>query len=489
MDQLHQLVASLTQSEKRYFARLSLAHQSSGKYLKLFHHIVDSKKYNEKACRQKFGERHFAQLKQQLQHKILETLRAYHFKTLPQNQINAHIQNYRLLRNKELWNHADKELKQAHRKATTHDRYPEALSIFHEQTRLLARTTDKKAIQDHLNRWDQRVSEIVEQQSIELAYEKLYLEVTLLNDKLEGTRNAEEFQQVRNFLKSQLLRSQEQARTYQSKILRHFILGTAQYLIGDYDNSYTNMLQAGSILEENNGQLVNREDLYIRIMANQVLTNIRSGNYSNAEVHLMKFEKYAVTTKNLNRYKEYIVYLLRIMLLNTSLQYQKALEVIRENENWVTDHESNIIKQGVLPQEQFYSIFQRATALMGSGEYNQTKKIITTFLDKNKNHLKEEALFMIRIFYLIILLELDDEMLLKSELESLRRALVKVKRKFQFERTILAFVKGMEIKNTSSAVKMHYKRLADELSILKTVPFEKNVFFYFDFESWAKEKL
>ncbi|MDG2331799.1 MAG: hypothetical protein P8M05_09425, partial [Flavobacteriales bacterium] len=243
------------------------------------------------------------------------------------------------------------------------------------------------------------------------------------------------------------------------------------------------------ILEENNGLLANREDLYIRILANQVLTNIRSGKHSDAETHLEKFEEYNVRTKNLNPYRNYIGYLLRLILLNTSLQYKKAVEIIRENENWVAHHENNITKQGVLPQEQFYSIFQKATALMGSGEYHQTKKIITAFLNTNKNQLKEEAFFMIRIFYLIILLELGDEMLLKSELESLRRALVKGKRKFQFERTILAFVKEMEVKNTSSAVKLHYKRLADELSILKTVPFEKNVFFYFDFESWAKEKL
>jgi hypothetical protein len=353
----------------------------------------------------------------------------------------------------------------------------------------LSRTTNKTAIQEHLNSWDQRVHKILEQQSIELAYEKLYLEVTLLNDKLEGTRNAEEYQQVRSFLENQLLSSEESARTRQSKLLRHFILGTAEYLIGAYDNSYKHMLQAGHILEDNNGLLVNREDLYIRIMANQVLTNIRAGKRSDAEAHLAKFEEYNISTKSLNPYRNYISYLLRLMLLNTSLQYNEAVDMIRKNEPWVTVHENKIIKQGVLPQEQFYSIFQRATALMGSGEYNQTKKIITAFLDKNKNHLKEEALFMIRIFYLIILLELGDEMLLKSELESLRRALVKVKRKFQFERTILAFVKGMEIKNTSSAVKMHYKRLADELSLLKTVPFEKNVFFYFDFESWAKEKL
>jgi hypothetical protein len=249
------------------------------------------------------------------------------------------------------------------------------------------------------------------------------------------------------------------------------------------------MLQAGCILEENNGLLANREDLYIRIMANQVLTNIRSGKRSAAEAHLVKFEKYNVKTNTLNQYRNYIGYLLRLMLLNTSLQYEKAVEMIRENENWVTDHENNIIKQSVLPQEQFYSIFQKATALMGSGEYNQTKKIITAFLNTNRKQLKEEAFFMLRIFYIIILLELGDELLLKSELQSLRRALVKVKRRFQFERTILAFVKGMEIKNTSSSVKLHYKKLADELKLLKTVPFEKNVFFYFDFESWAKEKL
>jgi hypothetical protein len=224
-------------------------------------------------------------------------------------------------------------------------------------------------------------------------------------------------------------------------------------------------------------------------MANQVLTNIRSGKRSAAEAHLVKFEKYNVKTNTLNQYRNYIGYLLRLMLLNTSLQYEKAVEMIRENENWVTDHENNIIKQSVLPQEQFYSIFQKATALMGSGENNQTKKIITAFLNTNRKQLKEEDFFMLRIFYIIILLELGDELLLKSELQSLRRALVKVKRRFQFERTILAFVKGMEIKNTSSSVKLHYKKLADELKLLKTVPFEKNVFFYFDFESWAKEKL
>jgi hypothetical protein len=83
-DELHKLIKSLTQSEKRFFKIYASRHVigEGNNYVKLFDAISDQKNYNEKIIKEKFAKESFmdryAAVKNYLHQLILKSMRNFH---------------------------------------------------------------------------------------------------------------------------------------------------------------------------------------------------------------------------------------------------------------------------------------------------------------------------------------------------------------------------------------------------------------------------
>ena len=111
------------------------------------------------------------------------------------------------------------------------------------------------------------------------------------------------------------------------------------------------------------------------------------------------------------------------------------------------------------------------------------------FVSLMKNTDKKDAYSAARFFYLVLLIELNDDELIYAELRSVERFLKEQKLFFSVEKILLQFVKNLMIKNTSYQIRTHYNALIDDLEKLKEDSFERNAFIYFDFLDWAKGKV
>jgi tetratricopeptide (TPR) repeat protein len=123
-DQLHELIRSLTKSEKRYFKLMNLSEKVTS-YERLFNALEGMVEYDELALRNELkGQRALNQLhvaKNYLYKQILRSLRSFHAGTTPFIEFAEHVADMQILHAKGLFDQSKKALKKARVVAEDHD--------------------------------------------------------------------------------------------------------------------------------------------------------------------------------------------------------------------------------------------------------------------------------------------------------------------------------------------------------------------------------
>lgn len=491
MDQVFSLVKSLSQSEKRYFVRFAKFQTpaTTNTYLSLFNRLVKTDVYNEKDLKKEFGAIHFAQLKQQLYKKLIQSLRLYYTANNSQNEVFVHLHNYKLLASRGLQVFAEKELKRAERIANDAELSHESAIVFRERNRLINGMSDVFDLQKRILENEKFLKQQIENISNEHEYEKIFLEIEVLNKQLESTRNREEMIRVTDFLKNPLLTDEQLALSLQSKIYFHFSKGLAHYLKSDYGICRSEMKITGDLLEKNENILGRQEDLYVRAMANQCLSSIHLNDFESNKNSLDKLTKVKLTESSIGDYRDYIVYILQLMYFNKIKEYDKAIDLISSNDAFSKEIERRMVHKTGVSQEKVYSIFQKAIAYLGKGMNKKASQIVNEFINQKAKGLKEDAYIMARLFFLFIRFELNDESLIESELRSVQRYLKEKNKLFLFEKHMLQFISKMLTSTSTQENKKHFLTLKKELDSLKEMEYEKNAFIYFDFSDWVNKYL
>ncbi|MBI1836695.1 MAG: hypothetical protein HYR91_05465 [Flavobacteriia bacterium] len=485
MDYLFSLVQSLSATEKRYFTRLStLQTQSSvNQYAKLFNKLCKVKKYNEKEIKQEFNAIHFPQLKQTLYKKILQALRMFHASEHFENEPNIHLTNSKILLSKGLVDEAKKEFNRAEKNAIASNLPFEKAMLFRDKNFQNTRISTAHEIQERLSQHDEFWGNHIKQLENELKYEKLFLEVELLNKQFEATRNSLEKRNISDFLQNFLLINEKSAETAYSKILFHFIKGLAYYLNSDFNYCEKYMLLSAELLENNPSYISQKEDIYIRTLANLCLVQLYQKS-SKFEESILRLEKFKPSFPHIIDYKNYLVFVLQLMKLNMHLEYTLAVELIETTKDFTEKIENQIIENQEISQEKVYSIFQKVTAYLGNNQRKEAKKLLSDFIQKKSYAMKEDAFILARVLLLFIHFESKDNQLIESEMRSIQRFLHGRNKLYLFEKQILKFISNMLDATTLSERKVIFSQLKNDMMSLKSMDLEKNAFIYFDFSNW-----
>lgn len=485
MDYLFSLVQSLTATEKRYFTRLStLQTQSSvNQYAKLFNKLCKVKKYNEAEIKQEFNPVHFPQLKQTLYKKILQALRMFHAADHFENEPNMHLTNSRILLSKGLVDEARKEFERAERTANIGILPFEKAMLFREKNFQNTRSSTAKELQERLKNHDGFWEAHVKQLENELKYEKLFLEVELLNKQFEATRNSLEKRSISDFLQNFLLINDKSAETPYSKILFHFIKGLAYYLNGDYSYCEKYMSISVELFDANSDYKYQKEDLYIRSIANLCLVQLYQDK-STFDESMQILRRFEPTYPHVQDFKNYVVFVLQLMYFNFKKEYKHAITLIEANLEFSKRMEDQVSENKEISQEKVYSIFQKITSYLGDKQHKAAAKILTEFIRKKSNAIKEDAYILARVVLLFIHFESRDNSFIESEMRSLKRFLLERSKLYLFEKQVLKFIDNMLNSNSVSERKIFFVQLKNDINSLKNMDHEKNAFIYFDFSTW-----
>jgi hypothetical protein len=198
---LHQLIKSMSMSEKRHFKLFSSGHVGgdSKNYLRLFDAISRQENYDEEKIRQEFGGdsfvRHLPAEKNYLYAHLLESLNAFNReKTFLARHANYLI-SIELLFNRGLFSQSQKLIRKAKAEAYTSEKFSTLLFLLRSETLIAINKEDDKALNRSL-REEIRIMEIMKTQTllmqlafnIQIQIDQGKVPETFLQDSLKGLR-------------------------------------------------------------------------------------------------------------------------------------------------------------------------------------------------------------------------------------------------------------------------------------------------------------
>ena len=473
----------MSKGDKRHFSLYSRSQGSKSKqYVKLYDMIVIQKKFDESELKRQIGVKYYAQLKYELSKHILESLRRNHHKTDKASALLT-IDNAHVLLNNGLWSDALKQLikvfdTQNPIKSNT------AFLAFSDTSYIKSRYSTNKDLSDTILSWDKRKDELIELFDIEASYDKLYMQIVLINQEMESVRKSSDKKRVQSYLKDPFLRKPNFSNSKYAELNFYYCNGLANYLLGEYRICQRDMASVKNILDSEYSIRLKREDLYLRVMANLSLCALQNNEITEANAYQLELKNYIPLYSANDLYKNYLTDLLELMIYNATRKFKKAFKVISKqlSRSFIN------LGQYRLTQEYSYQIFQIVTTQMELGLFKDAKKTILSFIAENKKLAKKDAYSYARIVYLIVLIEEKNTDLLDYELRSVNRFLKLEDQLFLFEKIFLNFTNKLIQDNSRTAQIKIYHNLFLEIEKLKKSPFERNAFVYFAFDKWAKKK-
>jgi hypothetical protein len=164
-------------------------------------------------------------------------------------------------------------------------------------------------------------------------------------------------------------------------------------------------------------------------------------------------------------------------------RFEEALTLIPEIESGLKRYSTKINKI-----REAYFRFNVAIVFFALGDYSGALRWINMLLNDNDIDSSQDIHCMARIFNLIIHLEIGNNDLIPYTFRNTQRYLSKRKRIYSFESLFLHFINKFSKSGTKAEINACYQSLRQELQPLAKDPFEKSVFEYFDFITWAEGK-
>ncbi len=494
---LFDLINSMNQTEKRYFKVYAAKHVTGSKnnYVKLFEAIEKQRGYDEAAIKLKFrNEKFINQLpvaKNYLYTLIMKSLNLYYTETSPVSKINELISGARILFGKELYKQALDILHKAKGLCMRYDNNLKLLETISLEKKIIAGSLSLKDIDTRTEQLFSKENESTQKLNNFNEYYSLLLKSFVLltrESAITKFRTSSELGEFDKIMKNPLLKNENKALSYEAKICFYKIHTIYHGKKGEFEKSsrYSNKLI--ELIESNPDNL--REDITDYIIAlNNTLVNVRNmKDYAAFMDTLAKLKSVPLQYKRPLPLKIRVTifistYLTEILMHIELGKFDKGLQLIPEIERGLQTYKGKI---NVRFELTFY--YAIASTYFGLSKYSDA----VPWVNKIMNEPVDSGLDLVcfaKIMNLILHYELKNYDLLEYILKSTYRFLSQRKRVYEFEFSVLNFVRKSFRVKTDKELQKLFTELRDELIKISANPFEKNALDELDLISWLTAKI
>jgi hypothetical protein len=495
-DFLHELISSLTKSEKRYFKLLSSRHTigEENNYILLFDFIDKQDTYDENELKEHFkGESFLNKLsitKKRLYDHILNALDNFHSQSNIEAQIFKMIHSAEILSQKSLYAHAKKTLISAEKQAEKH-----------ELTNILIHIRTKyKALLEKNNYID-----IQEKQLSEILFQDEYLqdksrdESTLWNIKSQlfqhmahhgiARTDQEKSEYIFIFNKLDKLPIIEDPSS-ESIYLRNHIKSAFYFSTQDLANSFEALKENLHLFKTRDKLIKAHPDRYLSILTNLVYTAEQLSQLEKAGEYFTELkqleESFASTNQDLDLQIKLFsaVSSIELSIMTQKGNYLESRQIVNKIESGIDTF------NGSIPSiRKAYLWFKIATIQLANQEPQLAIKTLRKILNDSELDKKEDIVSFAHLLELFIYIELGDLEYLSHASRSTKRFLTSRNRLFTFEQELLNFVtKYASTKNKFDRIE-RWENLHKSLAELTKDPYQASGLEYFDFLTWAESKI
>lgn len=493
-DSIHELIKSLTKSEKRYFKLLSSRHTigEENNYIILFDFIDKQTQYNEEVLFQHFkGEaflNKFSITKKRLYDHILSALDSFYSSSSIDSQIFKMLHSADILYNKSLYDQCRTILRSAEKLAEKNNRFNLLLEISKKQKRLHENKGYAEISSEEIETIFKHDCYLYDQSNV---YNKLWNIKSQLFHLLSHKGVSRSKEDILNFksIIDDLTKSVDQKNFYfDTHYLFHHIYSAYYFAINDFDNCLKHLNTNIDYFEKNSTSIENHPNSYFSILTNAIFVSEKLGLYKSANILLEKIKKLPSKVRMENNEDLQIKLFSSINSIEMSMltqrgDFDKALKLIPVIEQGLVNYDEKIST----PRKVFLE-FKMAVVYLSLNEHSKALKWINSILNDKQLDQKEDLMSFTQLLYLLIHIEMNNNQLLPYALKNTQRFLKSRNRLFAFEKVFLHFISKI-IKSTDIfEMELLWEEIYKELILIKDDSMESVALEYFDFKSWAESK-
>ena len=493
-DFLHELIQSLSKSEKRYFKLISSRHTigEANNYVILFDYLDKQEAYDEKDVFENFkGEaflNRFSITKKRLYNHILSALNGFHSQGNTEAQLHKMLHGADILIHKTLYAQAGKLLMSAEKLALKHEQHNLLIDIRKKIKILREKDNYLNVSAEELEKTLRKDKELHEQSLYEDVLWNIksrLLQQMTLHGQVRSSENELAFKEIYKEFSS----LKKPAKTsLEANYLSYHIESAFHFAMQSYEESYQALQKNLQLFEMNTHLKTEHPERYFSLLTNIIYTADYLGKFEDANKHLhnlYEFEKLAV---NFSDTDLKIKLFTTISSINLSFatkrgDYIKAAESIPQIEEGLTKHESKISST-----RSAFLNFKIAGIYLSIGENNLALKAIRRILNDTSLDNKEDIVSFAHLLELFIHIELEDYDYLPYACKGTIRFLKKRNRLYPFEETLIAFIKRLSPTTNKFDAMEKWEELLAQLQKLSKDPYQASALEYFDFISWAEAK-
>lgn len=493
-DNLHRLIKSLSKPEKRYFKVFSSRHVIGDRnnYQILFDAIDKQDIYDEEKLLNKFKNeafiKRFSIAKSRLYNSVLKSLDSFHANSSIEAQLKRQIHSAEILYNKSLYDQSLKLLKSAKKVAIKHELTTTLMEIKKWEKRLIEKDNyegvSSEKIEEILTGDNNLLKKVENFNTLWNIKSKLF-QTLYVKGKVRSEKELLKFKKI---IDEAAMNNKRDGMFAENEYLLNHIYSAYNYGIGNYKESYPHLMSNLELMETKMHLFKDEPNVYLSVLTNAMYLATKLGLNEDAYSHLEKLKKAPEQMElNMNEDREIRLFAItkaaELTLYNQSNEYDKGIELIPEIEEGLLKYED---KLSSVRKAFFY--FNIATLHFGKGNMNESLKWINQLLNVIDIDKTQDIHCMAQLLNLVIHLELGNKSLLTYTMRSAQRYLETRNKVYRFETVFLQFLNEILKKRQSRPSHELYKNLATELRELEKDSFEKNVFEYFDFISWAESR-
>jgi tetratricopeptide (TPR) repeat protein len=487
--ELHDLIRSLTKSEKRFFKLHSSLQSGEKNYLRIFDAIDKQKVYDEEAIKAQFaGEtfiRHFPSEKNHLYKLILKALRAYHAESSVSGILKQEIKNIEILYHKALFTECNKLLHRAKRIARDNERFYYWFELLSWEKMLLEEAYESGVFTKDLDALIEEERTVIEKLRNLAAYHILYSKINYVFRSGGHVRTEEEHAMVEEIGGHPLIVGRNTALSRRAATICYYTQGFCHWAKRDWKTALEKFMRVKEILDEHPHIKSDLPKRYLRTLNYIINAHIELQQFSKAREHieLMRGLPGSKGFSGINTELQIFnaSYLCELRLLDRMGEHQAALALVEPVMQGMEDFGPRLHKEHEL--EFYYAL---SLVHFGAGEMNRALFWLNKVLNDTEPNLRQDIFSYARIFNLVVHYELGNHDLLEYIVRSTQRYLSKHQRAHQVEVELVDHVKRLARAGNEQARRDILRALGERLQELFTDPNESLVLKYFDVMAWVR---
>ena len=493
-DTIHELIKSLTKSEKRYFKLLSSRHTigEENNYILLFDFIEKQVDYDEEILFKTFkGEaflNKFSITKKRLYDHILSALDSFHATSSVDAQIFKMLHSSDILYTKSLYDQCRTILRSAEKLAEKNNRFNLLLEISKKQKRLHENKGYSESSIKDIGAIMERDLYLLDQSS---SYSKLWNIKSQLFQLLSQkgvSRTEEDILNFKSIIDELELNTNKENFYFDTHYLYHHIFSAYYFAINDFSNCLNHLKTNIDFFEKENSIIENHPNSYFSILTNAIFVSEKLEFHKDANLLLEKLKQLSFKI-NMDNNEDLQIKLfssvnsIEISMLTLRGDFKNALKLIPIIERGLMNYGEKISS----PRKAFLE-FKIASVYLGLNEPSSALKWINNILNDKQLDQKEDIVCFTQLLDLLVHIEMNNTQLLPYALKNTQRFLKSHNRVFTFEKVFLQFISKIIKSNDIFERESLWEELNNQLTCIEDGSINSAALEYFDFISWAESK-